>query len=408
MQRPRTSLTTTIALAVLTAPVVVWLSGCQTATPSIEPRSAGVSVKLANLRSAPLDDTSTYLAALKSRRSVPLRPQVPGEVEKIFVRSGDHVAKGQILIELDDAKQAATVKGLQANAESLTDERQNVLQTLHSLEATRQSRSARVDFCQQELTRYSDLFHQGAVSKENVDEHTQNLRIAQSDYQTLESQIQAQRALVARNEKHLKQCQAQITEQQAQLQYFVIKAPGTGVVGDVPVKVGEYVTSSTVLTTMEEGGPLEVYINVPADQSENLKIGLPVRLLNDTKILASGKVFFVSQEVNDADQSILVKAIFENTDGKLRTGQLVNVQVVWNHGQTLLVPVNAVVHLSGRDFVFVAQTVGTGGLVARQKGVELGDIQGEEYVLKSGLKSDDKIVLSGVQNLVDGAPLDPK
>ncbi len=366
-------------------------------------------VKLAMVRTAVVDEFSTYLAALKSRRSVPLRSQVPGEVRSIYVRSGDRVTKNQTLIELDDTKQQATVRGLQANAESLADDRSNVEQTLRSLEASRQSRIARADFCQQELTRYSDLLNQGAVSKESVDERTQNLKIAQSELQTLESQIQAQHALVAKNQKQIKQCEAQVKEQQAQLQYFIIQAPSPGVVGDVPVKVGEYVTSLTILTTLEEAGPLEVYINIPADQGERLKIGLPIRLVSESNsVLAAGKVFFVSQEVNDADQSILVKAVFENTDSKLRTGQMVNVQVVWDRSTVLMIPVNAVVHLSGKDFVFAAQTVGTGGVIARQKGVELGDIQGEDYRVKSGLKPGEKIVLSGVQNLVDGAPLNPK
>lgn len=387
---------------------ILVLAGCQTATPSIEPRPAGMPVKLGIVRSIQSDDSSTYLASLRSRRSVPLRPQVSAEVRVINVRSGDKVSAGQVLMELDDTKQQAIVRGLQASEESLQDDRSNIQQTLLSLQASRESRVARVDFAQQQVNRYSDLLRQGAVSKENVDEKDQILRVAHSELLTIDSQIQAQQALVAKNQKQIKQCQAQIKEQQTQLQYFVIRAPSAGVVGDVPVRLGELVTSSTLLTTLEEAGPLEVYISVPADQSDRLRIGLPVRLVNEENaLLAAGKIFYVSQTVNDADQSILAKAIFENSDNKLRTGQMVNVQVIWSRGTSVLVPVNAVVHLSGKDFVFIAETTRS-GVVARQRLVDLGDIVGEDYKVKSGLKPNEQIVLSGVQNLVDGAPLNPK
>lgn len=398
-----------VVVAMLTLLSSTLLSACQTATPSAEPRLPGMPVKLGKVASAVMDDATTFLAVLKSRRSVPLRPQVAGEIAQILVRSGDKVARGQLLLSLDDTKQQSAVRGLVANADSIKDDINNVKETLKSLQASLASRKARLEFTQQELTRYTDLFSQGAVSKESVEEHGQNLKIAESDLKALESQVQAQKALVAKNEKLLKQCQAQLKEQQTQLRYFSILAPQPGSIGDVPVKVGEYVTSSTVLTTLEEPGPLEVYINVPASFGEKLKVGLPIVYRNDDgAIVASGNVFFVSQEVNNADQSILVKALFENADSKLRTGQLVNVQLIWKHAKVLLVPTTAVTHLGGKDFLFVVEKVGTGGSVAKQKNVHLGEIEDANYRVKSGVTEGESIVVSGVQNLTDGAPLNPQ
>lgn len=392
----------------LGAACVLILTGCQTATPSIETQVPGMPVKLGVATSSLLDNSTTFLAQLKSRRSVPLKPQVSGEILEIHVRSGDKVEKAELLLRLDDAKQQSTVRALQASAESFKDDRNHLKETMQSLQASRVSKIARLEFTQQELTRYTDLFSQGAVSKENVEEHHQNLKIAQSDLSALDSQIKAQRALVDKNEKQLKQCEAQIKEQQTQLQYFSIRSPQAGSIGDVPVKVGEYVTSSTVLTTLEEPGPLEVYINVPANHAEQLKVGLPVVYRNSAgAIAAHGQVFFVSQEVNNSDQSILVKAVFDNADAKLRTGQLINVQLVWDKQNVLLVPTSAVTHLSGKDFVFVAEKVGN-GLVAKQKNIQTGEIEGDSYRVMSGLNAGDQIVVSGVQNLMDGAPLKPQ
>lgn len=398
-----------VAIAMLAIFSSTLLTACQTATPPVEPHSPVMPVKLGKVDSAVMDDAATFLAVLKSRRSVPLRSQVAGEIEQILVRSGDKVAQGQLLLSLDDTKQQSAVRGLMANADSIRDDSNNVKETLKALQASLASRKARLEFTQQELTRYTDLFSQGAVSKESVEEHGQNLKIAESDLKTLESQVQAQKALVAKNEKLLKQCEAQLKEQQTQLRYFSIMAPQPGAIGDVPVKVGEYVTSSTVLTTLEEPGPLEVYINIPASFGEKLKVGLPIVYRNeDGGIVASGKVFFVSHEVNNADQSILVKALFENADSKLRTGQLVNVQVIWQRAKVLLVPTTAVTHLGGKDFLFVAEKVGTGGFVAKQKSVHLGEIEDEKYRVKSGVTDGESIVVSGVQNLTDGAPLNPQ
>jgi multidrug efflux pump subunit AcrA (membrane-fusion protein) len=73
----------------------------------------------------------------------------------------------------------------------------------------------------------------------------------------------------------------------------------------------------------------------------------------------------------------------------------------------LLVPTYAVAHISGQDFVFTAQNSGK-GLVARQKAVALGEIYNNSYLVKSGLHSGDRIVVSGVQNLTDGAAIAPQ
>ena len=127
-------------------------------------------------------------------------------------------------------------------------------------------------------------------------------------------------------EAQLKAVEAQIREQRVTLAYHRVTAPTAGVVGDIPVRVGDSVTRSTVLTTIDQNAGLEVYINVPVQEAQNLRVGLPVQLVDDRgRVLATETVSFVATSVDPATQSVLAKATVE-TAGLLRTEQFVRAQ----------------------------------------------------------------------------------
>ncbi len=106
-------------------------------------------------------------------------------------------------------------------------------------------------------------------------------------------------------------------------------APAAGVVGDIPVRVGDRVTKSTVLTTVDDNEGLEVYVNVPVQQAPELRVGLPVRLVDDRgAVLGDQQITFVAPSVDRATQSVLAKAALDRADG-LRHDQFVRVRLVW-------------------------------------------------------------------------------
>ena len=149
-------------------------------------------------------------------------------------------------------------------------------------------------------------------------------------------------------------------------------SPTAGVVGDIPVRVGDRVTPSTVLTTVDENAGLEIYVNVPVAQATGLKRGLPLRVLDEQgKVIGTYKVGFVSPSVDDATQTVLVKADVEQS-GRFRTDQFVRAQIVWSTQPGLTVPVVAVNRINGQYFAFVAEPGANGATVARQRGVTLG------------------------------------
>jgi RND family efflux transporter MFP subunit len=189
------------------------------------------------------------------------------------------------------------------------------------------------------------------------------------------------------------------------LAYHTVSAPTAGEVGDIPVRVGDSVTRATTLTTIDQHAGLEVYINVPVQEAEHLRVGLPVHLVDDRgRRLTSAKLSFVSPSVEAGTQSVLAKAWLDDPDG-LRTEQFVRAQVVWTEAPSLTVPFVAVNRINGQYFAFVAESGEGGKTVARQRAVDLGAVVGNDYVVKSGLKPGEKLIVSGIQKIADGAPV---
>jgi RND family efflux transporter MFP subunit len=167
------------------------------------------------------------------------------------------------------------------------------------------------------------------------------------------------------------------------------------------------VSSQTELTTIEQNDTLEVYVNVPVERSADLRSGLPIRVVSSdgSETLAVTTINFISPSV-DEGQSILVKGAVRNPDGALRSSQFVRARILWKTAEGLVVPVTAVARISGQYFVFVAEGA-DGKLVARQRGIRVGPIVGDAYPVLEGLKPGDRVVVSGGQKLVDGAPIAP-
>jgi RND family efflux transporter MFP subunit len=332
-------------------------------------------VKIVDARTTPIEDATEYVATLKSLRSTTIQPQIDGQITQILVKSGDRVAQGDRLMQIDPQRQQAAVS---------------------SQEAERAAREADVAYARQQQQRATELFAAGAISKQELEQSQTGLRTAEASLQALQAQVQ---------------------QQQVQLRYYAISAPTSGIVADVPARVGMQVSTSTVLTTIEQNDTLEVYVSVPVERAGDLKIGLPLKVMSsDGKdTLAVTTVGFISPSVDEATQSILVKGTVRNPDGKLRSSQFVRARIVWKTTDGLVVPVTAVARINGQYFVFVAQGADSkdskdskdGKLVARQRAIKVGSIVGDDYPVLEGIKSGEKIVVSGAQKLVDGAPVAP-
>ena len=235
-----------------------------------------------------------------------------------------------------------------------------------------------------------------------VEQQNQNLKQQQNGARPEE--IAQARSLVS-------QATAQVRAAQVQLQYAKILAPFTGVVGNIPVKVGEYAAKGDTLTTLIKNDSFDLNLAIPLSRAKQIRAGLPVELLDASgKSIAIGKVSFIAPNATTDSQTILAKANFMNTSGQLLNGQSVQAKTIWNERSGILIPVTAVSRLGGKTFIFVADTGkqspdGKSSLIARQQPVELGAIEGNNYQVIKGLKSVDRIIVSGFLNLTNGAPI---
>jgi RND family efflux transporter MFP subunit len=320
-------------------------------------------VEVVTLATRPVEQTTEFVGTVKSRRSTTVQPQVEGFITRILARSGDRVRAGTPLMEIDPRLQQAAVA---------------------NLESQRAARQADVQYARQQATRMKTLLEAGAASQAEMEE-------AQTRLSTSEAQLKA--------------TEAQIREQRVTLAYHEVTAPTAGVVGDIPVRVGDSVTRSSVLTTIDQAAGLEVYINVPVQEAQNLRVGLPVHLVDDRgRVVSTEKVSFVAPSVDGATQSVLAKAGVEKA-GFLRTEQFVRAQIVWTEAPALTVPLVALNRVNGQFFAYVAEPGDGGTTVARQRAVEPGPLVGNDYVVKSGLRAGERLIVSGVQKIRDGAPV---
>jgi RND family efflux transporter MFP subunit len=341
----------------------VWIAGCGHKSTSGDALPGAVRVQVQVARAVAIPDSNEYVAILKSRHSADITPQVAGQITKIYVKSGDLVRTGAPLLQVDPLKQQATVG---------------------SLEASRAAQEANVRFAKTQLDRAQKLFDQGVSARQDLD-------TAQNNYDTAVQQMNS--------------LDQQVKEQEVELHYYQVVAPMDGVVGDIPVRVGDSVTTSTLLTTVDEPGALEAYIYVPVARAREVRLGLPVNLKDASgNLLVQSQVTFLSPEVDDTTQTVLVKVIALNAQGKLRVEQQVRAEVIWGVHSAPVVPVLAVSRINGQYFAFLAEKE-SGGTVARQKLLKIGDTFGNDYEVLDGIHPGDHIIVTGTQFLADGAPV---
>jgi RND family efflux transporter MFP subunit len=328
------------------------------------PPATGVSTLV--LAKKPIQDASEFIATVRSLRSSTVQPEVDGVVTRIFVKSGDRVAPGAPLVQIKPDKQQATV---------------------NSAEANRAGVEADVQYWRQQVKRLEALVAAGAISRQEFDQAQNSLRAAESKLGALN---------------------AQVREQQVELQYYRVTAPQAGVIGDITIRPGDRVTPATMITTIDENSALEVYIQVPLDRAPDLRVGLPVQILDgDGKVAATNPITFVAPRVDDATQTVLVKSALREAPPAVRTQQFIRTRIIWRMIDGVTVPITAVTRINGKYFCYVVEKTDH-GTIARQRPIEVGELLGNDYVVKSGLAAGDQLVVSGIQKIGDGAPVKPE
>ena len=342
------------------------LSGCKGSAGA--PAGAGAApppaaVSIVTLEPKPIERTSEFIAQLRAQHSATIQPDVEGVITRIFVKPGQRVQPGTALVQINADKQQAAVR---------------------STEASRAGTEADVTYWREQVKRLEALVQAGAISRQEFEQAQNSLRTAEARLAALD---------------------AQVREGRVELEYYRVNAPQAGVVGDIVLRVGDRVTNSTVITTIDDNSALEADIQVPVDRSPDLRLGLPVQMLDaEGNVTATNPLSFVSPRVDDRTQTVLVKAILREAAPALRTQQFSRARIVWSSTPGLTIPLTAISRVSGKYFCFVAEAA-DGGLVARQRPIEVGELKGNEYIVVSGLKPGERVITTGIQKLGNGAPV---
>lgn len=370
-------------------------------------------VKVQTIASSQVQSTAEFVGKLEAQERVSLQPQIQGRIDRVLVASGALVTQGTPILTLSLDQTQANVSSAIATVNSNQAAVTTAEAQLEAKRADRAKAASNVKLQQVEFKRTQYLVNEGAQSKQQLDVAQNNLETAIASLNAADKDVNAAQASVNQAQSNVEQAQAQVAANQVNLNQKQVVAPIDGVVGDFPIKAGDYVSVGQTLTSIIKNDALDMRLSVPSNNVAQLRQGLPVELLdaNSGQRLTRGSISFISPQVDTNAQSILVKARFSNADGKLRDGQYVRARIIWNQKAGIVIPMQAVNRVGGQSFVYLVEedkSKEKPQFVVHQKPVKLGDVQNDRYPVLEGIKVGDQVAISNILKLGDGASIQPE
>lgn len=320
---------------------------------------------------------TSYPATIKGIQDIEIRPRIAGNIMKVLVDEGDFVRAGQPLFIIDKVQYEAAVKSAKAAV--------NVV---------------KANIATQELTvKNKRMLHEKAI-------------ISQYDLETAENQLQSLKAQLA-------QSQAQLTDARNNLSYCTVTSPSDGVVGTIPYRVGSLVSSSTALplTTVSNISKMYVYFSMTEKQmlaltrdnggitaSMDKMPQVSLVLADGTQYSQPGTVTAISGVIDQTTGSVQIRATFDNAGKVLRSGGTGSVLVPTHATDAIIIPQKATYEIQDKKYVYL---VGKDNKVKNTEITVLPQNDGTNYVVTSGIKAGDRLVVEGVNSLKDGMQINP-
>lgn len=320
---------------------------------------------------------TSYPAVIRGVQDVEIRPMVSGFITKMHVKEGQTVKKGQVLFEINRVTYEAAARQAKAAVNS----------------AAAQLNTSKLTY-----ENNQKLFANNVIG-------TYELQSSKNAYEN------AQAALA--------QAKANYASAKQNLDYCYVTSPANGVVGDLPYRVGALVSASSAepLTTVSDINTMQVYFAMTEKDVLDMtktKGGLhaaiseypavKLQLADGTTYGHDGKVAAVSGVIDQATGSVSMRADFPNPDHLLKSGGSGSIVVPHVSTGAIVVPQDAVVQVQDRYFVYI---LGGDNKVKYSPVTVNPNNDGKNYIIESGLKAGDKIVVSGVTTLKDGMQITP-
>ena len=320
---------------------------------------------------------TSYPATIRGVQDVEIRPKISGFITKLCVKEGQSVKKGQLLFEIDNVTYQAAVR--QAKA------------AVNSAEAQ---------------------LNTSKLTYENNQKLFANNVIGTYELQSSKNSYENARAALA-------QAKASYVSAKQNLDFCYVTSPADGVVGDLPYRVGALVSSSSTepLTTVSDINTMQVYFAMTEkDMLEMTKTkggmhaviseypAVKLQLADGTTYGHDGKVAAVSGVIDQATGSVSMRADFPNPEHLLKSGGSGYIVVPHVSNNAIVIPQDAVAQVQDRYFVYV---VGKDNKVKYTNVTVNPDNDGKNYIIESGLKVGDRIVVKGITALKDGMQISP-
>ena len=355
-------------------------------------------VSVVEVQPATIPVSYEYIGQTVGSREVEIRARVTGNIEKRLFEEGALIKAGQPLFQLDARTLAATAASAKA--------------AVATAEANVAKAEASAAQAQRESNRLIGLAEQHAISRKEADDASSA------------AQISAAEVLSAQAGRE--QAKAQLREAELNLGYATVTAPISGMVGRALRQEGALVNASgdSLLTTLVQLDPLYASFNMADGERSRMdkeiaagtlqlpKEGFSVRLLqrDGSELAHGGKVNFVSSTVSNQTGTLEMRARFINPGGAVKSGLFARVLLEGaERPDALAVPQRAVIEGPTGKIVMLAVTGKDGKLVVEPRPVEVAEwaMSGEEktWVIRSGLKAGDKVIVDNLMKLGPGAPI---
>jgi membrane fusion protein (multidrug efflux system) len=364
-----------IALALLS---LLFIASCSSA-PAAPPAAAPPALPVQTVAQSTVTTYQEYPASIEGTVNVEIRPQVSGALDKVFVDEGALVSAGQPIFKINDQPYRAALN--------------NALASLYAAEAAQGN-------AQLEVEKLTPLVANKVVS----------------DYQLKTAKAAAQIA-----KANIQSAKANVSTAQINLGYTTIKAPVSGYIGRLLKKQGSLVSpqDAEALTQLSDVHDVHVYFSLGEkdfvgfkdqyngstlkDKIKHLP-AVTLLLADDSEYALKGKIDMIDGQFDKTTGAITVRATFPNAQGLIRSGNTGKIRLSLVHADALTVPESATIEMQDKIFVFALADSNK----VKKVPITIGGKNGENYIVKDGLKAGDQIVLSGIDHLQEGNVIAPQ
>ena len=303
-----------------------------------------VSGKIVKLQT--FDNNLALSGSIEANEQVEIRSEVSGIVKTIYFQEGSNVAKGQVLLKVDDIELKAQLAQAKTK-ESLASENE---------------RRAKL------------LLQKEAISQEEYD-------VARADHQSAKAQSQ----LIL-----------------AQIEKTTVRAPFSGKIGLRSISPGTYVTPSLLVAKLVNSGQLKITFSIPEKYASQVKKNGTITFkVTGSDQTFTAKIYAIEPEVEIATRTLKVRALADNKNGKLLPGTFADVQLPLDIiKDAVVIPTEAIIPVQSGKKVFIANKG-----MAKEVMVETATRTDASILVLSGLKVGDTVLTSGVMSLKDEAPI---